>query len=773
MAKRKSASFRSEWLTDPTLTWIARVPDDNNSARCCWCNIKFSLSNMGRRAVTSHMVGKKHLQWAESCNSVKVDAFFKPVPNEKNNSGSSMTSAEDSLLSGSPPLLPSKSHVSLQSNELGQPSTSQCAIQPTKSSTSGMKTFLLNERVTEAEILWCIQSVVTHKSLRAAGRDVQLFQKMFPDSEIATKLQLQRDKVGYCITFGLAPYFRDEISRRLEDQLVVIGFDESLNKITQKQQMDISVRFWDLECDEVVTRYYTSVFLGKSTAAHLLSSFKDGVKNLSLNNILQISMDGPNVNFKFLQELRNDIKSSSEEQSPEMLDLGSCGLHTVNCAFKAGFVCTEWKLIDFLRALYNLFKDVPARRALYTSLTASELFPKKFCAIRWVENSSVAQRALDILPFVVKFVTAVEKDKKLMPLCNSFKIVAEFTKDPLLPAKLSFFKALASDIEPFLTEFQSDVPLVPFLHSALSIVIHDQMQYIVKPDVLKSSAFIHKLDVNKDDNLLFAKNIKLPFSVTYELKKVKSAKERDVLLFRESCRKCIQKFISKLVERSPLAYKLTRAVSCFDPNIAANVDLGSKRLTVLLTSLTDSKWLNSTVADKALREYECVCSQPKVQDSLKTFSRKSQRVDNFWTNLLKECTDIENIARIVKLVMILSHGNANLERGFSVNLESLQPNMKEESLVARRCVYDSIVQSGGIEKFVVTKKLIHSVRNAYSRFKEAVELRKKDETLKKENAAKKRKSELLIKELQEKKSKLIEDARKQSDLIDEEISSLK
>ncbi|KAJ8884166.1 hypothetical protein PR048_016023 [Dryococelus australis] len=301
--------------------------------------------------------------------------------------------------------------------------------------TRGMKTFLLNDRVMEAEILCCIQCAMTHRS------------------EIASKLQLQRDKIGYCITFGLALYFRDEVSKMLEGKHMVIGFDESLNKVSQKQQMNITVRFWDSKYDGLVTRYHTSVFLGRSTASHLLTAFKSGIINLFVSNVIQVSMDMPNVNFKLLRELKNDISLSSPEQLPEI-------------------------------------------RALYTSFTVSEIFPKKCCAIIWVENSSVAQGALEIFSNIIIFVKEVEKDRKLMPLCGIYKIVAE----SMLPAKLAFFKALATDIEPFLSAFQSDFPLVPFFHSLLSSIIHEQMEYIVKKDTLKSSTFVHKIDVNRDEN---------------------------------------------------------------------------------------------------------------------------------------------------------------------------------------------------------------------------------------------------------------------------------
>ena len=102
-------------------------------------------------------------------------------------------------------------------------------------------------------------------------------------------------------------------------------------------------------------------------------------------------MDGPSVNWKFIDELSNDDAFGSDES--ELLEIGSCGLHVVpdrpQCA-------VNWNVNSTLKALYRILKDSPARRADYSSVTGSTLFPLKFCSTRWVENTSVAQRALKI-----------------------------------------------------------------------------------------------------------------------------------------------------------------------------------------------------------------------------------------------------------------------------------------------------------------------------------------------------------------------------------------
>ncbi|KAJ8896754.1 hypothetical protein PR048_002099 [Dryococelus australis] len=62
----------------------------------------------------------------------------------------------------------------------------------------------------------------------------------------------------------------------------------------------------------------------------------------------------------------------------------------------------------------------------------------------------------------------------------------------------------------------------------------------------------------------------------------------------------------------------------------------------------------------------------------------------------------------MKIVMILSHGNSNVERGFSVNSECLIDNMKNETLVAQRM-------------YNISKSLLLSYRNAQVRLTEETE----------------------------------------------------
>ena len=108
-------------------------------------------------------------------------------------------------------------------------------------------------------------------------------------------------KLSYLICFGIAPYFKQQLLNELKEaQCFVISFDESLNTELHEEQMDFVVRFFNK--DRVTCRYLTSVFLGH-THADDLKKFEEGIKDLEKKIMLQISMDGPNVNWKLYDSI--------------------------------------------------------------------------------------------------------------------------------------------------------------------------------------------------------------------------------------------------------------------------------------------------------------------------------------------------------------------------------------------------------------------------------------------------------------------------------------
>ena len=109
----------------------------------------------------------------------------------------------------------------------------------------------------------------------------------------------------------------------------------------------------------------------------MVAHFTESVlqSGLTVKNLTQISMDGPNVNWKFFDIIKTKL---SNDYDTGLLNIGSCGLHTVHNSFKSGAVASGWAVDSVLKGLYYLFKDSPARREDFQKVTADSRMPLIF-----------------------------------------------------------------------------------------------------------------------------------------------------------------------------------------------------------------------------------------------------------------------------------------------------------------------------------------------------------------------------------------------------------
>jgi len=393
-----------------------------------------------------------------------------------------------------------------------------------KGSSELIETHFVKNNVLDAEIIWTFNTVKNHHSYKSNENIADIFQQMFYDSVIASKFSCGEKKTAYYSVFGIAPY----VTNLLQDSLLqresyVLLFDESLNNMRQKQQMDIYTRFWSN--NEVKTTFLTSVFLGHQTAEDLFDAFIEAISPLKLSKVLQISMDGPNVNWKFFKLIQN---YSQREFQKHVLNIGSCGLHILHNAFKHGCFASKWEINNFLSSLYYLFKDSPARREDFVNISKADLFPKKFVNHRWLESIPAADCALKLLPELKKYILAIEKQLINKPTSKSFSVIKTHLKDNLLSAKLNVFISIAKMLYPFLTLYQTDKPMIFFLADDLSKIVRALMTRFIKCDVLllaDTPRKLLKVDVKDLKNHLPIENIDVGFCAERTLKQLHQQKK--------------------------------------------------------------------------------------------------------------------------------------------------------------------------------------------------------------------------------------------------------
>lgn len=785
MKKSKSSSsylcnYNHEYSKE--FPWSEADPENKTNAKCKLCDKTFTLSNMGRTALVSHAAGKKHKKKIVKKQTTLTSNFFTQSDSSKKIVDT--TSAENSEIRNDEKNCTQKviestsestTSTSVEVSKKNANHEAECCCACHITSTSGekkMQSYFTNNEVTTAETLWIMHNVLRHNSLRDTESSVPVLSRMFSDSEIAKKLKLRKDKVAYTVTYGLKKYFEDELINLASSSDYIVGaFDESLNEVTKKQQMDIVIRFWNNTSNEVNTRYLTSTFLGRTRAIDLLNAFQDSIPKLIFDKLLQISMDGPYVNLKFLKDLQESILL---ELDKKLIDIGTCSLHIVHNAFKASIKAAKWEIVEVLRALFNLFHNVPARRAVYKEASGADLFPLSFCGIRWLENAGVAERAQEIIPHVSKYVEKVTKDKT-EPTCNSYKIVKNALLDKLLPSKLAFFQSFARSIEPFLKEFQTNDPKVPFLYDSLSTLYVDTLERFVKPEILtQHGENVLKIDLKKSENLLTAQKVKIGYATKEALKQVKEG--LDVLTFKNECRTIMKEFVILISEKSPLKYSLVKGLSCFNPSNTLKKQVAEKRLSTVLQKFVSNNIIPAIKAEKVDREFKKIIAFESTQEKLKSYKKDETRLDHLWISILKlhGIENYPNLLFLIKIVMMLSHGNAALERGFSINKECLVENQSERSLVAQRLIFDAISATNSpLEEFNVSKKLLQYVRNSHSWYKESLAEEKKTREKEEETKRNNKRKQTAVQELEMKKKKVMDDALQESANLEKEIQNLK
>ena len=82
----------------------------------------------------------------------------------------------------------------------------------------------------------------------------------------------------------------------------------SLNRISNRKQLDVHLIY----CDDAESLHMST---------------------LHVHNMIQISMDAPNVNWKMV-EIANEHHKEQDPDALSLLETGSCGLHVLHGAYK-------------------------------------------------------------------------------------------------------------------------------------------------------------------------------------------------------------------------------------------------------------------------------------------------------------------------------------------------------------------------------------------------------------------------------------------------------
>ena len=102
------------------------------------------------------------------------------------------------------------------------------------------------------------------------------------------------------------------------------------------------------------------------------------------------------------------------------------------------------------------------------------------------------------------------------------------------------------------------------------------------------------------------------------------------------------------------------------------------------------------IGDVILEQFGALLSLEGRSEEFHSFQPMRKRVDVFLRDVLSE--PYPDLWAFCQKLLILSHGQASVERGFSVNKEVEATNIMGDTVVARRLVCDYVALHGGVTK---------------------------------------------------------------------------
>lgn len=194
---------------------------------------------------------------------------------------------------------------------------------------------------------------------------------------------------------------------------------------------------------------------------------------------------------------------------------------------------------------------------------------------------------------------------------------------------------------------------------------------------------------------------------------ITSVSPKVLLSFREEFRRFVVIFVKKLLDKSPVVYRLCRSMECLDPTVFYNSNPRAVTLfTNLLKALSDANQVDDSSCDSLVSQFRAV--RDEIGDL--TFNRVNDRVDKYWYSLLSTKAEYSKLWEIVQKVLLLSHGQATVERGFSSNKEIVACNMGEKTLISKRIICDHVLNVGGIANVKITSSLLNSISSAHKKY---------------------------------------------------------
>ena len=157
----------------------------------------------------------------------------------------------------------------------------------------------------------------------------------------------------------------------------------------------------------------------------------------------------------------------------------------------------------------------------------------------------------------------------------------------------------------------------------------------------------------------------------------------------------------------------------------------------LVKHLYEKNRINAVEGDSACLQYK------RLLDEQSSALAKFARLDEFYSTLLPPHSELFTV---IKVLLVLFHGNAPVERGFKVNQDFSTTNLQERSLRALRITYDALqlhMARGGqsLSTLNISEEMLASVARSRQNYRQFLEEEKRKAAVQTYSSSIKRKAD--------------------------------
>ncbi|CAF1540850.1 unnamed protein product, partial [Rotaria sordida] len=171
-----------------------------------------------------------------------------------------------------------------------------------------------SDQVRRAKILWAMNAPYHGYSYLSCNESGDLFKMIFLDSKITQEFKMKQTELSHMISHDLGPFFtRDLLQDIKQCEGFVLCSDEQKNHQNNKQ-LDLFLKYWSIEMQDVVICYYKSVLLDHASAYTIRDCIVDSfrIDGIDIKHLSMIERDNPNVNKTVEKLIDAELKQVDE-----------------------------------------------------------------------------------------------------------------------------------------------------------------------------------------------------------------------------------------------------------------------------------------------------------------------------------------------------------------------------------------------------------------------------------------------------------------------------